>query len=188
MRLSPRSLSPPAGVSAHCQDSLVFETLIPKPMLQRYVSLLQEHRRIILSGPSGTGKSYLASRLAEHTVLREGLSPGPGAIATFNVDHKSSKVRPVPAATLRPVCSGLRGPSALAWVSCRSSRTCGSGDSGDGRGQGVAVKCTRTQFSDSGNEFCYCGYWSPQCCETPIPPHVCVRSQQFKVGKRGVKR
>ncbi|KAJ8272324.1 hypothetical protein COCON_G00111830 [Conger conger] len=79
------------GVSAHCQDSLVFETLIPKPVLQRYVTLLQEHRRIILSGPSGTGKSYLASRLAEHAVLREGHSLGPGAIATFNVDHKSSK-------------------------------------------------------------------------------------------------
>ncbi|XP_061102656.1 neuron navigator 2-like isoform X2 [Conger conger] len=79
------------GVSAHCQDSLVFETLIPKPVLQRYVTLLQEHRRIILSGPSGTGKSYLASRLAEHAVLREGHSLSPGAIATFNVDHKSSK-------------------------------------------------------------------------------------------------
>ncbi|KAJ8252080.1 hypothetical protein COCON_G00213920 [Conger conger] len=79
------------GVSAHSQDSLVFETLVPKPVLQRYVTLLQEHRRIILSGPSGTGKSYLAGRLAEHAVLREGRPLGPGAIATFNVDHKSSK-------------------------------------------------------------------------------------------------
>ncbi|KAJ8281340.1 hypothetical protein GJAV_G00066440 [Gymnothorax javanicus] len=80
------------GVSAHSEDSLVFETLIPRPMLQRYVSLLLEHRRIILSGPSGTGKTFLASRLAEHVVLREGRSRvDAGAIATFNVDHKSSK-------------------------------------------------------------------------------------------------
>ncbi|KAJ8413043.1 hypothetical protein AAFF_G00106250 [Aldrovandia affinis] len=79
------------GVSVHSQDSLVFETLIPKPMLQRYVSLLQEHRRIILSGPSGTGKTFLASRLAEHMVLREGRALADGTIATFNVDHKSSK-------------------------------------------------------------------------------------------------
>ncbi|KAG9352109.1 hypothetical protein JZ751_020522 [Albula glossodonta] len=79
------------GVSVHSQDSLVFETLIPKPMLQRYVSLLQEHRRIILSGPSGTGKTYLASRLAEYMVLREGRLLTDGVIATFNVDHKSSK-------------------------------------------------------------------------------------------------
>ncbi|XP_036391287.1 neuron navigator 2-like isoform X5 [Megalops cyprinoides] len=79
------------GVSVHSQDSLVFETLIPKPMLQRYVSLLQEHRRIILSGPSGTGKTFLASRLAEYMVLWEGRQLTDGVIATFNVDHKSSK-------------------------------------------------------------------------------------------------
>lgn len=40
------------GVSAQSTDSLVFEMLIPKPVLQRYVSLLQEHRRLILSGAS----------------------------------------------------------------------------------------------------------------------------------------
>ncbi|XP_056115181.1 neuron navigator 2 isoform X5 [Rhinichthys klamathensis goyatoka] len=79
------------GVNSQSQDSLVFETLIPKPMLQRYVSLLQEHRRIILSGPSGTGKSYLAHRLAEHLALREGKLPNESSIVTFNVDHKSSK-------------------------------------------------------------------------------------------------
>ncbi|KAK7176845.1 hypothetical protein R3I93_000938 [Phoxinus phoxinus] len=79
------------GVNSQSQDSLVFETLIPKPMLQRYVSLLQEHRRIILSGPSGTGKSYLAHRLAEHLALREGKRPNESNIVTFNVDHKSSK-------------------------------------------------------------------------------------------------
>ncbi|KTF83812.1 hypothetical protein cypCar_00031423 [Cyprinus carpio] len=78
-------------VNSQSEDSLVFETLIPKPMLQRYVSLLQEHRRIILSGPSGTGKSYLAHRLAEHLALREGKLPNESNIVTFNVDHKSSK-------------------------------------------------------------------------------------------------
>nr|XP_046202374.1 neuron navigator 2-like isoform X4 [Oncorhynchus gorbuscha] len=79
------------GVCEHSQDSLVFETLIPKPLLQRYVSQLHDHGRIILSGPSGTGKSFLASRLAEHMVLRERREVIDGTIATFNVDHKSSK-------------------------------------------------------------------------------------------------
>uniref|UniRef100_A0A8C4RP32 Neuron navigator 2 n=1 Tax=Erpetoichthys calabaricus TaxID=27687 RepID=A0A8C4RP32_ERPCA len=79
------------GISEHSQDSLVFETLIPKPMMQRYVTLLLEHRRIILSGPSGTGKTYLANRLAEYVVLKEGRELTDGIIATFNVDHKSSK-------------------------------------------------------------------------------------------------
>ncbi|XP_069821200.1 neuron navigator 2 isoform X8 [Dendropsophus ebraccatus] len=79
------------GLSENSLDGLVFETLIPRPILQRYVSLLMEHRRIILSGPSGTGKTYLANRLSEYMVLCEGRELSDGIIATFNVDHKSSK-------------------------------------------------------------------------------------------------
>ncbi|XP_008147200.2 neuron navigator 2 isoform X2 [Eptesicus fuscus] len=79
------------GLAENSLDSLAFESLIPKPILQRYVSLLVEHRRIILSGPSGTGKTYLANRLSEYLVLREGRELTEGVIATFNVDHKSSK-------------------------------------------------------------------------------------------------
>ncbi|XP_069078027.1 neuron navigator 2 isoform X5 [Pleurodeles waltl] len=79
------------GLAENSLDSLVFETLIPKPILQRYVSLLTEHRRIILSGPSGTGKTYLANRLSEYMVVKEGRELIDGTIATFNVDHKSSK-------------------------------------------------------------------------------------------------
>uniref|UniRef100_A0A8C6FXS1 Neuron navigator 2 n=1 Tax=Moschus moschiferus TaxID=68415 RepID=A0A8C6FXS1_MOSMO len=79
------------GLAENSLDSLVFESLIPKPILQRYVSLLVEHRRIILSGPSGTGKTYLANRLSEYLVLRAGRELTDGVIATFNVDHKSSK-------------------------------------------------------------------------------------------------
>ena len=58
------------GTRQNSVDSLAFETLIPKSIVQRYISLLMEHRRIILCGPSGTGKTYLAQKLAEHLVLR----------------------------------------------------------------------------------------------------------------------
>lgn len=49
----------------------------------RYVSLLSEHRRIILCGPSGTGKSYLANKLAEFLVSRSGKDSAVESVATF---------------------------------------------------------------------------------------------------------
>jgi neuron navigator 2 len=79
------------GAEEKSVDALAFETLIPKSIVQRYVSLLIEHRRIILCGPSGTGKTFLAHRLAEYLVLRGGDRLCPGSIATFSVDHKSGR-------------------------------------------------------------------------------------------------
>nr|XP_033784074.1 neuron navigator 2 isoform X7 [Geotrypetes seraphini] len=94
------------GVLENSLDCLVFETLIPKPTLQRYISLLMEHRRIILSGPSGTGKTYLAHHLSEFIVLREGRELTDGVIATFNVDHKSSKELRQYLSNLADQCNG----------------------------------------------------------------------------------
>ncbi|XP_076370149.1 uncharacterized protein LOC143256613 [Tachypleus tridentatus] len=79
------------GTNQNSVDGLTFETLIPKSVIQRYVSLLMDHRRIILCGPTGTSKTYLAQKLAEFLILRNTKEISPGAVATFGVDHKSAK-------------------------------------------------------------------------------------------------
>ena len=73
-------------------DSLVFETLIPKPMMQHYIGLLLKHRRLVLTGPSGTGKTYLTNRLAEYLVERSGREVTEGIVSTFNMHQQSCKV------------------------------------------------------------------------------------------------
>uniref|UniRef100_A0A672S9E3 Neuron navigator 1 n=1 Tax=Sinocyclocheilus grahami TaxID=75366 RepID=A0A672S9E3_SINGR len=79
------------GFKEKCVDSLVFETIIPKPMMQHYISLLLKHRRLVLSGPSGAGKTYLTTRLAEYLLERSGRDPGPGLITTFNMHQQTCK-------------------------------------------------------------------------------------------------
>ncbi|XP_037099745.1 neuron navigator 3 isoform X14 [Syngnathus acus] len=79
------------GVKDSSIDSLVFDTLIPKPIIQRYLNLLMEHRRIILSGPSGTGKSFLAAKLAEFIISQMRQEVTEHNVASFNVDQNSSK-------------------------------------------------------------------------------------------------
>lgn len=63
--------------------SLAFDTLIPRSIVHRYINLLTEHRRLILCGPSGTGKSYLARKLAEFLVSKSHRSNLIESIATF---------------------------------------------------------------------------------------------------------
>lgn len=70
---------------------LAIDTLIPRSIVQRLVSQLTEHRRLILCGPSGAGKSYLAGKLANAFVYSDNDLKDVAAVATFNVDHNTSK-------------------------------------------------------------------------------------------------
>jgi neuron navigator 2 len=63
--------------------SLAFDTLIPRSIVHRYINLLTEHRRLILCGPKGTGKSFLARKLAEFLVAKSNRSSLSESIATF---------------------------------------------------------------------------------------------------------
>ncbi|KAM8830446.1 LOW QUALITY PROTEIN: neuron navigator 1 [Synchiropus picturatus] len=85
---TPRVVVSLKGLQQDSVDSLVFETLIPKPMMQHYISLLLKHRRLVLSGPSGTGKTYLAQHLARYLLQRAG---GRGATVSFNMHRQSEK-------------------------------------------------------------------------------------------------
>lgn len=89
------------GIREKSVDSLVFETLIPKPMMLHYISLLMKHRRLVLSGPSGTGKTYLAQHLAHYLLQlsridssdsdHESCVLGQSAAVTFNMHRQSQK-------------------------------------------------------------------------------------------------
>ncbi|XP_032794996.2 neuron navigator 2 isoform X2 [Daphnia magna] len=70
---------------------LALDTLIPLPILSRYVSLLNEHGRVILSGPSGTGKSYLARKLADYCIEKDETTTSTASTTTLKVDASSCK-------------------------------------------------------------------------------------------------
>lgn len=63
--------------------SLAFDTLVPRSIVHRYINLLTEHRRLILCGPKGTGKSHLARKLGEFLVAKTNRSSPAESIATF---------------------------------------------------------------------------------------------------------
>nr|XP_039270698.1 neuron navigator 3-like [Styela clava] len=50
----------------NCVDLLAFELLIDKTLVEKYVNLIFERKRVIICGPVGSGKTLLANRLAGH--------------------------------------------------------------------------------------------------------------------------
>ena len=46
-------------------DTLAFQTLIPRSIIQRYVSMVREHKHVIISGPASCGKTTIANKIAD---------------------------------------------------------------------------------------------------------------------------
>lgn len=60
-----------SALSCFWRKTYLSSTLTGLPLhLQKYVEQLLEHRYIVLCGERGLGKSYLATKLAEHVVQR----------------------------------------------------------------------------------------------------------------------
>jgi len=61
------------GENDDSMDQLSFETLISTTLLARYMSVLMQYRRLVVCGPSGTGKTHLALALARSVVRRSAM-------------------------------------------------------------------------------------------------------------------
>ncbi|XP_022081270.1 cortactin-binding protein 2-like isoform X7 [Acanthaster planci] len=59
------------GIDAGRLDQLAYETLIPTATLQNYVRLIEQYKSVVFYGPAGTGKTLLASRLAEYVKTKQ---------------------------------------------------------------------------------------------------------------------
>jgi len=70
-------------------DMLCYETLVPKSRMHGYISLILEFKNLLLCGPSGTCKSYLARKLGEFLVRRVGADLET-SIVCVNVGEKSA--------------------------------------------------------------------------------------------------
>lgn len=72
-------------------DSLCYDTLVPKNVMQRYISLILDYKNLLFCGPSGTSKSLIARKIAEYLVKRQNKSNFETLISYFDVENKSVK-------------------------------------------------------------------------------------------------
>ncbi|XP_031565907.1 uncharacterized protein LOC116301045 isoform X2 [Actinia tenebrosa] len=71
-------------------DTLVYETLIPRHVVESFIHQILENRFIVLCGAAGLGKTFLATKLAEHLAQRFG-SKNESPVLTLAVGQTSRK-------------------------------------------------------------------------------------------------
>lgn len=75
--------------SSNSIDSLCYDTLVPKNVMLRYISIVLEFKNLLLCGPSGTCKSYIARKIAEYLIKKEKNKNINDTIIYLNVENKS---------------------------------------------------------------------------------------------------
>lgn len=71
-------------------DFLCYNTLVPKNVMQRYISLILDNKNLLFCGPSGTSKSFIARKIAEYLIKRQNKATET-SIAYFNVENKTTQ-------------------------------------------------------------------------------------------------
>eukprot|EP00118_Oscarella_pearsei_P014400 m.123138 g.123138 ORF g.123138 m.123138 type:complete len:1436 (+) comp37812_c0_seq42:125-4432(+) len=74
------------GADEGCCDALAFQTLIPKPFIKSYTSVLFAHHQVLIVGPQLSGKSFLALHLAKYCLQKRGVHVPSNAIVTVPMD------------------------------------------------------------------------------------------------------
>ena len=64
-------------------EDLSFLSLLPRTTLQTWTGMVTQHQRLVISGPSRSGKSFLATKMAEFLVLRSGEELRPDSVVSF---------------------------------------------------------------------------------------------------------
>lgn len=70
--LAPDPLQPAAGTEPHDLSTVARELMLDQGFLEEVVELLFDKRQAIFNGPPGTGKTYVAQRIAQHLAGSEG--------------------------------------------------------------------------------------------------------------------
>ena len=72
-------------------EDLSFISLLPRTTLQTWTGMMTKYQRVVISGPSRSGKSFLATKMAEYLVLRSGEELRPDSVVSFRADRASAQ-------------------------------------------------------------------------------------------------
>merc|ERR1712079_622310 len=71
------------GTDRGSLEDLSFTSLLSRPSLAQWVWTVCKYQRAIILGPPASGKTFLATKLAEYLVLKAGLELTPDSVCLF---------------------------------------------------------------------------------------------------------